>query len=65
MVFWEKTFSVCKFAWKKICVSEMGRKKIYLLALCALNIIVFKEKNNVETTCREKKILLRCEAKKK
>ena len=31
----------------------MGRKNI-LLALCALKIIIFVEKNNVATTCREK-----------
>ena len=43
MVFLGKQISVGKFDWKKISVSEMGRKNI-LLALCALKNIVFVEK---------------------
>ena len=27
IVFWGKTFSVCKFPWNNVSVSEMGRKK--------------------------------------
>ena len=59
-----KKISVRKFDWKKMSVSEMGRKNI-LLALCALKMIVFvEEKNNVATIFRKSKILLRCDAKK-
>ena len=54
MVFFGEKNSVC----------EMGRKNI-LLARCALkNIVFIEKKHNVATTCCEKKILLRCEAKK-
>ena len=64
MVFGGIFFSVCKFDCEKNSVSEMGRKIYILLALCALKILVLQKKNNAATTCREKNILLRCEAKK-
>ena len=51
------------FLGKKMSVSEMAEQNI-LLALCASkNILFLYTKNNVATTCREKNILLRCEAK--
>ena len=45
------------------CMSLKWADKNILLALCALKNVVFVEKNNVATSCRKRKILLRCEAK--
>ena len=63
--FGRNQFSVCKFASKKNYVSEKWAEQNILLALCALNIIVFIEKNNVATTCREEKNSAALQSEKK
>ena len=65
MVFWEKKFLSAILIEKKILSLKWAEQNI-LLALCALKNVVFVKKinNNVATNCREKKNLLRCEAKK-
>ena len=57
IVFLGYKFSVGKFDWNKMYVSEMGRKNI-LFALCALKNIVFVEKKKMS---RQKQIFLLCE----
>ena len=62
MVFGEKIILLANLIEKK-CPSLKWAEKNILLALCALKNIVFVEKNNVATTCREKNFC--CAAKRK
>ena len=65
MVFWgEKNFLSANLMGKKILSLTWAETNI-MFALWALKNIVFVEKNNVATTCLEKKIPLSFEANKK